>query len=422
MSNTYKRPDADYNTKTSSKHANRFQEQAINKTALKGRVLDDEFNATIDSLNDLDERVTDLGVGLFPGSNDPANANNIIYCDGREAKFGKVTANLMANNSVGTDQLQFQSITNDQMGLNSISNAEIMNDAITTPKIVDNAVTEAKIDRRAVTSEKIKVGGIKADNLDIACVTSMKVQNSAIQTRHLDNQAVTNEKIATKTNVYKGINNTKLDLSSFFIPGEIKFFSATTVNNNRYVNAGWLDVAHSKSDYYNRYKAMYKADKWLEISGEVRKEGGYIIFDDILGMYPMLFTPYDPQDTNNPRAFDFEKTGLANYWNKTIGVDGNKNIPHSGGEAAIRLKEENMPAHSHQINYYSGAAARTSSGETDWLFTPKGGGGVSNTAVGNDAYPKKPGYTFATGSNTPLQWLPPTICFGGMMYMGQPAY
>ena len=404
MSNTYKRPDADYNTKTSSKHANRFQEQAINKTALKGEVLDDEFNATIDSLNDLDKRVAKLQVGLFPGSNDPANADNIIYCDGAKARFGKVTANLMANNSVGTDQLQFQSVTNDKMALDSISNAEIMNNAITTPKIVDDAVTEAKIKDDAVTEAKIKDDAVTVNKLKNASVYGHKIAPNSISNYHLTKKTIT---------------ASKLDLSSFTIVGEIRYLHNNIVMNNSYANIGWLDIAHSQSDYYAKYKNLYKKDKWPEAIN-LDDLNGYYIFDRFIGIYNMIVTP--AQFVLFAKDPSFVNSGLSNYVTNTSGVN---NIPNCFGESSITIGLNNMPAHSHAVvnNTTNRFGQKVNS-----IGVTSIGPGAQDHAVASKRLGENAGSnefnlaTNNTGGSTPLQWLPPTIPIYAMIYMGQPAY
>jgi microcystin-dependent protein len=128
-------------------------------------------------------------------------------------------ATLIADNSVGVNQLGESVVTSVKFANNALTNGkfagssvrevDINTDAITLAKVADNAVSNDKLANNSVTDTEIEADSVQAAHIAAsaigsaeiasATVTEPKVANNAILRQHISIEIVTSGKIAHQT-------------------------------------------------------------------------------------------------------------------------------------------------------------------------------------------------------------------------------
>lgn len=456
----YQRPEPNYITKTSTTHANRFQGEAQDQNPLKASDLDREFNALIDNDNDISERMAEIAAGLFPGSNAPENKDKIVYCDGTEAKWKKLTKENISDNAVvskaiadnavirgkvdvgaiGTNNLIDRNVTNAKLGDASVNTRTLADSSVTTPKIQDGSVTASKLSANSVTTEKI------LDN----SVTTSKFADGSFTTNKLADDSLTPRKT-----------------HGCFILGELKFsvLDAGDLSLFPFIE-GWIPISNRNSkclipadcfpelrdrlkkysDNTNRLSGTTRYISLKRYQGESEHNGlVYFDFDTLFGAYPMLIGSTFPVNaeqwlhsmavvgadrlisdvfpdvkeefsSGNFTTWNIPQNALRDYVNGTI-TTANANYDFTGyqqhqtsrrfGEETITMKLENMPKHTHGFSYQ-----RTKSGTN---ITANGNQNTLSTFAGLEDVGA---VTTESGESKPLPHLPPSIALYGYIYGG----
>ena len=168
--------------------------------------LDGDFNGIIDLLNTLAGAVNDTAAGIFPGADNPLNANKLPTTDGAgNVSWTHITSLGLTDNAVQTQhiqdtaittpKIQVQAVGTNQLADGSVTTAKIFDNAVTTAKILDNGVTTAKLVNNAVTTAKIPDNAVTTAKIFDNAVTSAKITDNAVTTAKITDNAVTTAKI-----------------------------------------------------------------------------------------------------------------------------------------------------------------------------------------------------------------------------------
>lgn len=95
----------------------------------------------------------------------------------------------LANNSVGTDEIQNGAIVT----------AKILDNQVTTDKLVNNVIITTKILDRNVTTSKIALNGVNEENIGSTQVSTRNLQESSVTTSKINALAVTEPKLAANS-------------------------------------------------------------------------------------------------------------------------------------------------------------------------------------------------------------------------------
>lgn len=145
----------------------------------------------------------------------------------------KVTNSVLANNAVGTDQLQDDAVTAAKIADNAIvqanmadnsvgtaelinlgvTNAKIANDAVTGEKIADNAINSEHITALSVTQGKLAVGSVVRENISGAAVGASQIEDGSISSSHFVEGAVNTAALAAGAVVGSKVTDGSLPLS-----------------------------------------------------------------------------------------------------------------------------------------------------------------------------------------------------------------
>lgn len=107
-----------------------------------------------------------------------------------------ITKALLAENSVGEDQLESDAVTADKIGNSAVTTDSIESGAVTTDKIANDAVNSTQIADNAVTEDKIANDAVTEDKIADASVSEDKIKDNSVTEDKLGNASVTEDKIA----------------------------------------------------------------------------------------------------------------------------------------------------------------------------------------------------------------------------------
>ena len=137
-------------------------------------------------------------------------ADNSVGTD--QLENDAVTSDKLANDSVATPALQNDSVTQDKLANNSVGADQILNDAITGPKYADNSlplaaiadglITGAKLANASINTDKLGPNSVTSPNISSQAVTTDKVAISAITSSLLANDSVVTSKVANNSLTY----------------------------------------------------------------------------------------------------------------------------------------------------------------------------------------------------------------------------
>jgi hypothetical protein len=168
--------------------------------------LDGDFNGIIDLLNTLAGAVNDTAAGIFPGADNPLNANKLPTTDGAgNVSWTHITSLGLTDNAVQTrhiqdtaittPKIQLQAVETNQLADGSVTTAKIFDNAVTTAKILDNGVTTAKLVNNAVTTAKIPDNAVTTAKIPDNAITTAKIKDNAVTTAKIPDNAITTAKM-----------------------------------------------------------------------------------------------------------------------------------------------------------------------------------------------------------------------------------
>jgi hypothetical protein len=198
----FQRPNLPY-ANVSLLNSNRYEALTNSATPrpVPYQALDGDTNYLIDTANNLQIQIDGLVVGILPGSDSPDNANLFPTTDGNsniswilvgqdQLANGAVTQLALANNSVGTPQLQnvcvtaaqiaVLSVTQDKLGLGSVGTNQLQNASVTGAKIANNTITAAQIAGTTITGDRLANNTITAAQIANNTITGVQIANSSI--------------------------------------------------------------------------------------------------------------------------------------------------------------------------------------------------------------------------------------------------
>ena len=100
-------------------------------------------------------------------------------------RTGVIEKSMMADNSVGTDEIETDAVTADEIATNAVGASELADNAVDTAAIADDAVTMAKLNSGALPTD--------------ITVASANLVNGTIATDDIGNLQITTAKLATAT-------------------------------------------------------------------------------------------------------------------------------------------------------------------------------------------------------------------------------
>lgn len=120
--------------------------------------LDGDLNALMDFINTLADAINNTAAGIFPGADDPLNANKLPTTDGAgNVSWTLINALNLAMNAVQTLHIQNSAITSAKIQPQAVGANQLADSAVTTPKINDGAVTGNKIPPGSLPLSKLVI-------------------------------------------------------------------------------------------------------------------------------------------------------------------------------------------------------------------------------------------------------------------------
>jgi hypothetical protein len=188
------RPAIPYNPEQVLPNHNRYG--TLGKFPPTAQQLDGDFNGVVDLLNTLAGAINDTAAGIFPGADNPLNANKLPTTDGHgNVSWTHVTPFNLTDNAVHTRHIFDAAITPNKIQAQAVGTHQIADGAVATPKLLDNAVTTAKMMDNAITTAKVFDGSVTEPKLADGSVATAKIPDNAITTAKIIHNAVTTPKI-----------------------------------------------------------------------------------------------------------------------------------------------------------------------------------------------------------------------------------
>ncbi len=108
--------------------------------------LDGDFNRVIDLVNTLADAINNTAAGIFPGADDPLNANKLPTNDGAgNVSWTLINPLNLDVNAVQTPHVQDGAITAPKIQVGAVGTNQLDDGAVTTPKLGDLSVSNAKL-------------------------------------------------------------------------------------------------------------------------------------------------------------------------------------------------------------------------------------------------------------------------------------
>ncbi len=210
------RPAIPYNPEQVLPNHNRYE--ALGKFPPTAQELDGDFNGMVDLINTLAEAINDTAAGIFPGADNPLNADKLPTTDGQgNVSWTHVTPFNLADNAVQTRHISDAAITHNKIqahavGTNQIADgavtmAKMPDNAVVTAKIADHAVTTAKISPQAITAAQIAPNTVTATQIANHTITATQIADNAIATAKIPDNAVTTAKVPDRAITAPKINS-----------------------------------------------------------------------------------------------------------------------------------------------------------------------------------------------------------------------
>jgi microcystin-dependent protein len=188
--------------------------------SITGEMLDGTFNFFTDVMNDLYDISQSITAGLIPGSNLPENANRFLTTDGNPQPNlswvlidsnniapNAITSDLIAANSVGTQQLQDGCVTGRKIAIGTIDIDNMNDNSIGTNQIVNGSVTIDKLAPNIqIGTNQIVNGSVTQPKIAISAIGTPQLADGSVGTNQLANGGITNEKIQNGSINYEKLN------------------------------------------------------------------------------------------------------------------------------------------------------------------------------------------------------------------------
>ena len=117
-------------------------------------------------------------------------------------RTGVVEKSMMADNSVGTDEIETNAVTADEIAANAVGASELADNAVDTNAIQDDAVTYPKL-QNIVTANRVLGRASAGQVQEVQVATDMIADLAATQAK-IDNQAVNEAKLQISNNPTNG--------------------------------------------------------------------------------------------------------------------------------------------------------------------------------------------------------------------------
>jgi hypothetical protein len=128
------RPAIPYNPEQVLPNHNRYE--ALGKFPPTAKQLDGDFNGIIDLVNTLAGAINDASAGIFPGADNPLNADKLPTTDGQgNISWTHVTPFNLTDNAVQTRHIQDATVTSNKIQPQAVGTNQLAERAVTTPKI-----------------------------------------------------------------------------------------------------------------------------------------------------------------------------------------------------------------------------------------------------------------------------------------------
>ena len=226
MATNYNRPNLPYKAE-SLPNSNRYALLAAKKQPPTAVAVDGDINYIVDSLNDLDTKITDVEAGVLVGANNPQNAGLFVTTDGNaEAPtilWKKVDATNVVPGSLTTACLADGAVTNDELGVGCVETENLSPNCVTSPTIAPHAILPEHINPEAVTTPAIKDqaivtakiadGAVTTPKLALKAVTQAQIADLAVGTPQLIDGSTTTGKLADQS-----VTNPKIGLLAVTAP------------------------------------------------------------------------------------------------------------------------------------------------------------------------------------------------------------
>jgi len=188
------RPAIPYNPEQVLPNHNRYG--TLGKFPPTAQQLDGDFNGVVDLLNSLANAINNTAAGIFPGADNPSNADKLPTTDGHgNVSWTHVTPFNLTDNAVHTRHISDAAVTPSKIEPQAVGTNQLAEGAVSTPKLSDNAVTTAKVMDNAITTQKIVDGSVTVDKIADLSITTAKVANDAIITTGIRDASITLPKI-----------------------------------------------------------------------------------------------------------------------------------------------------------------------------------------------------------------------------------
>ena len=159
--------------------------------------LDGDCNALMDYINQLAAAINETAAGIFPGADDPTNANKLPTTDGEgNVSWTQVTSTHLAEQAVQPRHLSNSAVTREKIQVNAIGTNQLDNSAVTGAKIADETIESKHLAAHAVGTDELANNAVTTAKMADQAVTTAKLAPQAVTTDKLPNNVITSDKIA----------------------------------------------------------------------------------------------------------------------------------------------------------------------------------------------------------------------------------
>ena len=322
-----------------------------------------------------------------------------------------VTQANLADDSVGSDQIQDNAIIENHYSDNSIPTAayklgsigsqQLSDDAVISSKISDGAIIEAHYSNTSIPTSAYKLGSVGTAQLADASVTLAKMANDSVGASQLVNDAVTRDKLASGSIGTIEIEDYKITPAKLEKGTKGDIFVATEDDGsftrfNKGDENSVLSIKNGVPSWTNNvlptgtmldYCGRIAPDGWLLANGRTIGNAASSAnekSDDYEELFILLWNNFSntelpvsggrggsaSSDWNANKTIalpdlrgrsTFGRDSMGSSSSGRIDVANNDNLGISGGVDTVTLNENQIPAHHHLMAVYRGGGDRSSS-------------------------------------------------------------
>ena len=301
--------------------------------------------------------VTTTSGGITTG-----NKNNITVNSDTDwiIRANVVEKSMMADNSVGTDEIEANAVTASEIAANAVGASELADNAVDTAAIAVDAVNGSKIADNSIDSEHYVNGSIDSEHLAANIITESMLQSNSVTLAKLASALLTELKTT-----YSNPVGTVIWVASFNPPKGYLKCNGETINNG---NTTFPIPSSPNQTLHN-----WHWESGAGVIGTIDTSALYAIvgskLPDLRGEF-IRGAAYGRSDINS--------TGTAIH--STTGGPS-----HLSDGSVLRTQTDDFKTHQHQfagddwvVNYYTGITNHNVD------ETSSGGGGASSYRTNND--------------------------------------